>query len=174
MLEFANARVVAVHQGAKKVCPPSCYSGDPACGRTHYLFEPFLGCTVYLHNLLVYRGCMDERRAYPLILIAIILALITGATGFVWAALVGIALLIARPSTLALPAHILESVARFVGTWVSNAALALIFFIIVVPYSYVYRALEPGRVRDFFHSTGDSFYHSVQRVYKKEDFEKTW
>ena len=117
----------------------------------------------------------DARRAYPLVLIALILAIVLSEMLLVWLAIILVALLIARPQLLRLPAILLETVGRFVGTTLSNIVLSLIFFLFVTPYSVLYRVVEK-KLKDYFFSDAErvSTFKKVQQVYSKEQFEKTW
>ncbi len=117
----------------------------------------------------------DEKRAYPLVLIALVLALVTKSFWFVWLAVAFVVLLIAKPNFLIPFAGILESVGKFVGTWLSNLALGLIFVVIITPYGFLYRHVEKGLRKHFFHPADEiTFFIEKKRGYEPESFEKTW
>lgn len=117
----------------------------------------------------------DEKRAYPLVLIALVLALVTKSFWFVWLAVSFVTLLIVKPEFLAPIATALERVGKFVGTWLSNIALGLIFVVIIIPYGILYRTAEKALVKRFFNSDGqETFFTGKKREYKPETFEKTW
>lgn len=117
----------------------------------------------------------DEKRAYPLVLIALVVALVTKSFWFVWLAVLFVALLIVRPSFLLPLAHGLETVGKFIGTWISNIALALIFIVFIIPYGFLYRAMEKSLHRRFFDPVGEkTFFTEKKRSYAPESFEKTW
>lgn len=117
----------------------------------------------------------DEARAYPLILIALILALVTKSFWFVWLAVAFVALLIAKPEFLAPVASVLEHVGRFIGTWLSNIALSLIFIFIIIPYGFLYRSAEKALRKRFFNPDNEpTFFTEKKRTYEPESFEKTW
>jgi hypothetical protein len=116
----------------------------------------------------------DAKRAYPLVLISLIFSLITEAAFFVWAAIVLIAVLIVRPTVLKPLVSVFESVTRFIGTWASNVVLGAIFFLIVVPYGFLYRKVEKKLVRHFFDSTGGTFFTEDTKRYEPKHFEKPW
>lgn len=117
----------------------------------------------------------DEKRAYPLVLIALVLALVTKSFLFVWLAIAFVALLIAKPDFLIPFATTLESVGKFIGTWLSNIALGLIFVVVIVPYGLLYRSAEKGLRKRFFDASGENtFFTKKKRGYEPESFEKTW
>ncbi len=117
----------------------------------------------------------DEKRAYPLVLIALVLALVTKSFWFVWLAVTFVALLIAKPNFLTPFAATLERVGKFVGTWLSNIALGLIFVVIITPYGFLYRSVEKGLRKRFFDASGENTFFTVKkRGYEPESFEKTW
>ena len=116
-----------------------------------------------------------EARAYPLLLISLVLALITGMPLFVWVAIFLVAILIARPRLLYPVVRIFEKCTHFLGTWVSNIVLGVIFFVIVVPYGYLYRRLEKKLAAHFFDSKDrQSFFVEERKRYRPADFEKSW
>lgn len=117
----------------------------------------------------------DEKRAYPLVLVALVLALVTKSFWFVWLAVALVALLIAKPQLLLPLAATLESVGKFIGTWLSNIALGLIFVVIIIPYGFLYRSVEKGLRKRFFDASSEStFFTEKKRGYEPETFEKTW
>ena len=116
-----------------------------------------------------------EARAYPLVLISLVLGLLTERQIFIWVAIVLVAILISRPALLAPVVIIFETITRFLGTWLSNLVLGMIFFLIVVPYGYLYRRLEKKLVVHFFESKDrQSFFVEERKRFLPTDFEKSW
>lgn len=116
-----------------------------------------------------------EARAYPLLLISLVLALVTETPFFIWVAIILVAILISRPALLYPVVFIFEKVTRFLGTWISNIVLGVIFFVIVVPYGYLYRRLEKKLVAHFFDPKDrQSFFVEERKRYRPTDFEKSW
>jgi hypothetical protein len=117
----------------------------------------------------------DEKRAYPLVLIALVLALITKSFWFVWLAGAFVALLIAKPEFLAPIASALEHVGKFIGTWISNLALSVIFVVVIIPYGFLYRSVEKALRNRFFNPDNEAtFFTGKKRIYEPKSFEKTW
>jgi hypothetical protein len=120
-------------------------------------------------------SAFDARRAYPLVLILLVLALVTGAKFFLLLSVALVAILIARPSILEIPAELLGSVARLAGTALSNVVLTVVFYVFVVPYGYFYRTIEKQLRAHFFESRGKhSYFTKATRRYGPADFEKPW
>jgi len=114
-------------------------------------------------------------RAYPLLLISLVLALVTETPFFIWVAIFLVAILIIRPALLDPVVFIFETITRFLGTWISNIVLGLIFLVIVVPYGYLYRRLEKKLVAHFFgFKDRRSFFVEERKRYRPADFEKSW
>lgn len=117
----------------------------------------------------------DEKRAYPLVLIALVLALVTKSFWFVWLAVAFVALLIAKPEFLVPLASALGRLGKFISTWVSNLALSVIFFVVIIPYGFLYRSVEKALRKHFFNPANEStFFTRKKRTYEPESFEKTW
>lgn len=116
-----------------------------------------------------------EARAYPLLLISLVLALLTELSLFVWAAIILVAILIVRPVLLEPVVRIFETCTHFVGTWVSNIVLGAIFISIVVPYGYLYRRFEKKLASHFFDPKDrQSFFVEERKRFLPTDFEKSW
>ena len=108
-----------------------------------------------------------------MLLISLVLALFTEMPFFIWVAIFLVAILISRPALLDPVVFLFEKITRFLGTWVSNIVLGLIFFVIVVPYGYLYRRLEKKLAAHFFDSEDrQSFYTDERKRYRPADFEK--
>lgn len=118
---------------------------------------------------------MEEKRIYPLVLVALVLALVVSRT-FIYVAIALVALLIARPQLLAPVGRAVEAVGRTVGTLISRTTLTLIFFIFVVPYGFVFRLFNRTLVRHVWGPppTGPTYYRTAKRTYDASSFEKQW
>ena len=122
-----------------------------------------------------YSFLMSGARAYPLLLISLGFALLTETSLFIWAAIILVAILIVRPVLLEPVVVIFETCTRFLGTWVSNIVLGVIFFSFIVPYGYLYRRLEKKLTAHFFDPKDrQSFFVEQRKRYKPADFEKSW
>ena len=125
--------------------------------------------------LMRYSFLMSGARAYPLLLISLVLALVTEIHLFIWVAIFLVAILIVRPALLEPVVFIFEKCTRFLGTWASNIVLGIIFFGIVVPYGYLYRRLEKKLTAYFFDPKGrQSFFVEERKRFLPADFEKSW
>jgi hypothetical protein len=117
----------------------------------------------------------EEQRIYPVILVALVLAL-AGQRVFLFVAIALLAVLIARPSLLAPIGRVVESVGRAVGDLISTATLAVVFFIFVLPYGIIFRLFNRALVRHVWGPPppGASFYRDSTRTYDAASFEKQW
>lgn len=83
---------------------------------------------------------------------------------------------------LLLQLRILNNVARvwlyfisLVGTVLSNVILTLIFYVLLTPYSYLYRIFHRQLVTRFTKSNEvQTYYRAAEHTFNQEFFRKTW
>ncbi len=118
----------------------------------------------------------EKRRAYPLVLIALILGFVTRLWFFAWLAVILAVILLVRPQLLTPTMKVFEKFTKTLGTLISNTVLTSIFYIFVVPYGFLYRRFNQDLVRHFHGETKNTptFFKRVDRIYSKDLFEKQW
>ena len=113
--------------------------------------------------------------AIGLVITLLLLFLLTRYALFVVIAVVLLLGLLVKPVPVHQIAKVWKRITQGLLTGLSKAGLALVFFVFLVPYSYLYRLAKKDVIRAFFFgSRSDSSFITREKAFQSADFERTW
>lgn len=166
---------MGISQGAEEVVALAYRSFAPRRFCTSRTLEPLSNSALYLHDFLTMDHQQLRNVALGMIIALLILSLVFELGFLVVLAILMVLGLILELKVVYTIARSWHFIFSKVITYISNALLALIYIIVLVPYSYLYRLMNRKNVVAFLSGPhANSSYYKIGKNFEARDFENPW